>query len=126
MRFLIMLLIVIGLAASDIVTGWICAHVNSSYSSAVMRRGGLRKLAEIAVMATACGLETGIELLGSYYSSPELAAVAGGFTAVAVFIYIVVMELISILENYAKINPDAGWTLPLISRLQNFHRHKDD
>lgn len=57
MQYIIMLLIVIGLALSDIITGWIKAHVKGDYCSAVMRKGGLNKLCEVVVMTTVCGLE---------------------------------------------------------------------
>ena len=120
MQYIIMLLIVIGLALSDIVTGWIKAHVNNDYCSAVMRKGGLRKLGEITVMITACGLEIGMELLGTYYESTELAALAGAVTAVSVFFYIVVMELISILENYAEADPEAKFAKDFIKKLRKF------
>lgn len=118
MQYLIMLLIVIGLALSDIVTGWIKAHVRGDYCSAVMRKGGLNKLGEITVMLTAIGLEIGMTMLGAYYQSTELAAIAGAVTATGVFVYIVIMELISILENYGAANPDAPFTKILLRKLR--------
>lgn len=121
MRYLIMLTIVIGLAAADIVTGWIKAHVKEDYSSKVMRKGGLNKLCEIVVMATACGLEIGIKYLGQYYDSPNLAKFAGVAAAFGVFFYIMVMETISVLENYAEANPEAaGWIVIFLKKLRNF------
>lgn len=126
MQYLIMLLIVIGLALSDIVTGWIKAHVKGDYCSAVMRRGGLNKLCEVVVMSTVCGLEIGMEQLGRYYDSPELAGIAGAVTAFSVFLYIVVMELISVLENYAEANPDAAFAKRLIKRLRMRSDKEDD
>lgn len=126
MQYLIMLLIVIGLALSDIMTGWIKAHVKGDYCSAVMRRGGLNKLCEVVVMSTVCGLEIGMELLGQYYDAPELASLAGLITAFSVFFYIVIMELISILENYAEANPDAAFAKHLIKRLRVYDKEDDD
>lgn len=121
MRYLIMLTIVIGLAAADIVTGWIKAHVKEDYSSKVMRKGGLNKLCEIVVMVTACGLEIGIKYLGQYYDSPNLAKFAGAAAAFGVFFYIMVMETISVLENYAEANPEAaGWIVVILKKLRNF------
>ena len=121
MRYLIMLTIVMGLAAADIVTGWIKAHVKEDYSSKVMRKGGLNKLCEIVVMVTACGLEIGIRYLGTYYDSPALAKFAGTMAAVGIFFYITVMETISVLENYAEANPDAaGWIVIILKKLRNF------
>lgn len=125
MQYIIMLTIVLGLAVSDFITGIIKGYVTGQLSSAKMRRGGLNKLGEIIVMATACGLEIGIRALGEYYSSDVLASITGAVTAIAVFIYIVIMELISILENYAEINSEAAWVARLLKRLKNVNDKED-
>ena len=98
MKYIIMLTIVICLAGMDFLTGIIKAYLNHDLSSAKMRKGGLNKITELVVMATACGLEIGIDLLGRYYHTAELAGVAGTVAAGAVFTYIVIMELISIVR----------------------------
>lgn len=126
MQYLIMLLIVIGLALSDIVTGCIKALIMGVYQSAVMRRGGLNKLGEITVMLTVIGLEVGMELLGKYYECPGLAGIAGAVTAVSVFLYIVVMELVSIFENFGEANPDAQFAKTLAKWLKNLQKNDDD
>lgn len=120
-----MITIVLGLAVSDFVTGMIKGYVSGKLNSTKMRRGGLNKIGEIIVMATACGLEIGINALGKYYDSPELAGITGAVTAVAVFVYIAVMELISILENYAEINSEAAWVTRLLKRLKNVSDDKE-
>ncbi len=126
MQYIIMIAIVLGLALSDFVTGIIKGYVTGQLSSAKMRRGGLNKVCELVVMSTACGLEIGIRALGEYYSSDVLATITGAVTAIAVFIYIVVMELISILENYAEIDPQsAGWIRKLLKRLKNVNDKED-
>lgn len=66
-KYIIMLLIVIGLAIADLVTGWIKACVCEELRSSKMRRGGLGKLAEVVVMAAAVGSEIGFSVLGRYY-----------------------------------------------------------
>lgn len=119
MQYIIMLAIVLGLALSDFVTGIIKGYVTGQLSSSKMRRGGVNKLAELVVMATACGLEIGIQQLGRYYESDVLASITGTVAAVLVFGYIVIMELISILENYAEINSEAAWVVKLLKRLKN-------
>lgn len=120
MQYIIMLAIVTGLAASDFITGIIKGYVTGMLSSAKMRKGGINKLGEIIVMATACGLEIGIKQLGNYYNSDELAKITGAVTAIVVFVYIVIMEIISILENYSEINPEAaGWITKLLKRLKS-------
>lgn len=120
MQYIIMLAIVIGLAVSDFITGIIKGYTTGVLSSTKMRKGGINKLGEIIVMATACGLEIGIKQLGNYYNSDELAKITGAVTAIVVFVYIVIMEIISILENYAEINPEAaGWITKLLQRLKS-------
>ena len=91
-----------------------------------MRKGGLNKLGEIIVMTSACGLDIGINALGKYYESAELSAIAGKITAIAVFIYITIMEVVSLFENYAEINPDAQWALKIIKRLKNFEEDNNN
>lgn len=126
MQYIIMITIVLGLALSDFVTGIIKGYVIGQLSSSKMRRGGLNKVCELVVMLTACGLEVGIRALGEYYSSDVLATITGAVTAIAVFVYIVIMELISILENYAEIDPQsAGWIRKLLQRLKNVNDKED-
>lgn len=120
MKYLMMVLIILGLAASDFLTGLMKAYVRGDLSSKVMRRGGINKLGELTVMLTACGLEIGIRVLGQYYHSTALAAIAGTAAAGLVFLYIVSMELVSLLENYSEINPDAVWVRKLVEKLRNF------
>lgn len=120
MQYIIMILIVIGLAAADFITGIIKGYVTKALSSAVMRKGGLSKLAEIVIMSTICGLEIGLEKLGQYYGDKpkEWADLAGAVTAVGVFLYITLMELLSMLENYCVINPNAIWAQWIVKRLK--------
>lgn len=119
MQYIIMLTIVLGMAVTDFLTGIIKGYVNNDLSSAKMRKGGLNKIAEILVMACSCGLEIGIKKLGNYYSAESLANITGAVTAVLVFGYIVIMEIISILENYAEINSEARWVRNLLKRLKS-------
>jgi len=126
MKYIIMLTIVIGLAGADFLTGIIKAYIKRDLSSAKMRKGGLNKICEIVVMATACGLEIGIDLLGRYHHTAELAGISGAVAAGLVFAYIVMMELISIFENYGEISPDASWVRSLIRKLRAYHGREED
>ena len=135
MKYLIMITLVIGLAASDFLTGLLKAYCKSDVASKAMRFGGIHKIAEVIVMCVACGLEIGLQMLGQYYSvgadgelAQKLATVSGMVASLLVFLYIVVMELISILENYAEINPDAKWAVHLVKKLRIFQEkeEKDD
>lgn len=127
MQYIIMMIIVAWLAIADFITGLIKAYVTGTLNSTKMRKGGVNKVGELIVMATGCGLEAGINALGKYYdTSTELAAITGTVTAILVFGYIVVMELISILENFAEINPDAaGWITKLLKNLKRNNNKED-
>lgn len=125
MQYIIMLAIVLGLAVADFATGLIKGYITGQLNSTKMRRGGLNKICELIVMATACGLEVGINQLGQYYESQVLANITGTVAAIIVFGYIVIMELISILENYAEINPDAAWISKILKRLKNVNDKED-
>lgn len=125
MQYIIMLLIIIGLAIADYLTGIIKAYCKNDICSSKMRKGGLNKLGEIIIMLTACGLDIGIHALGKYYQAVELSDIAGAVTAVMVFAYITVMEIISIFENYSEINPEAKWTLKFIRKLKLFKEEEN-
>jgi len=130
MKYIIMITIVIGLAASDFLTGLLKACVKNDVSSKTMRLGGIHKISEIIIMGVACGLEIGLDLLGKYYSpdgevAQKLAAVSGMVASLLVFLYILTMELISILENYAEINPEARWAGWIVKKLRIFQQKEE-
>ena len=119
MQYIIMITIILGLASADFVTGLIKAYISGDFNSTKMRKGGLNKLTEMIVMTVSCGLEIGIRYLGNYYDSQTLANITGSVTAIIVFGYISVMEVISIFENYAEINPDtSAWIKKILEKLR--------
>lgn len=122
MQYIIMFLIVLGLAFADYVTGFIKAKCAGKVSSKALRTGGLHKFAELVIMGTAIGLKIGLDYLGAYYHDTQLTDIAGSFTAVGVFGYITVMELISILENYAEINPQSAWVQKYLKKFKNIDK----
>ena len=134
MKYLVMMLLILMLALSDIITGFIKGYVTDRPRSQKMRIGGLHKIAEIVVMATAVGLEIGIETLGVYYDVSQFAGIVGNTTAFSVFTFIAIMEIVSILENYAEINPDAAWVRLVLKKIKRNHakevetdaKHSDD
>lgn len=126
MQYIIMFLIVLGLAFSDFVTGYIKARCKDEVSSKALRIGGLHKASELVIMLSAIGLTVGLEKLGEYYNDTRLATLAGTFTALTVFVYITAMELISIVENFAEIYPEAGWARKVIARLKKYENENDD
>lgn len=112
MQYIIMLAIVLGLALVDFIFGFLKGYVKHNINSQKMRQGGVNKLCEVIIMLTACGLEIGIQALGRYYASGSLETftrLMGVLAALAVCGYITVMEIVSILENYAEINKNAKW-----------------
>ena len=120
MRYVIMLGIIIFLAIADFITGIIKAYVKNNISSSKMRKGGLNKLATIIVQTVSIGLEIGLNFIGKYYGHADFTNVLGKFTVISVFTYIVIMEIISLLENYIAINPDAKWANGIIKRLKDY------
>lgn len=118
MKYIIMFLIVAGLAFADFVTGYIKALCSDKVSSKAMRIGGLHKISELIIMGSAIGLTIGLDMLGRYYEETRLTGIAGTVTALGVFLYIVLMELVSILENFAEIMPEAAWARRVIARLK--------
>lgn len=113
-----MLLIVVGGALTDFLTGYIKAYGKGEVNSRKMRIGGLNKVCEVFVMGSSIGLNIGLEKLGQYYDQPQLAEISGAITAFGVFFYITLMEIVSVLENLAEIFPDAAWIGRLIKRLR--------
>lgn len=126
MQYIIIIMIVVGLAVADFATGYIKAYCSDSITSKKMRIGGMHKLGEIIVMVTACGLDIGIIALGEYYEAAELAGIAGDVTAFSVFGYIVLMEIVSIMENFASIYPDAKWAARIAKHLKSKEETKND
>ena len=126
MKYIIMFLIVLGLAFADFVTGYIKARCADKVSSKALRIGGLHKIAELVIMATVIGLTVGLDMLGKYYTDTRLTDLAGFVTALGVFCYIVLMELVSILENFAEIMPEAKWARKIINRLKNYENDRSD
>lgn len=80
----------------DILTGIIKALYNEGLNSTNLRQGLFHKLSEVIAVA-GCGLlEYGIKYVNLGVNIPVLNVVSA---------YICVMELISIIENLAEINP---------------------
>lgn len=127
MQYVIMMIIVTWLAIADFVTGMIKAYVTGTLNSTKMRKGGVNKVGELVVMTTACGLEAGINQLSQYYDiSKELASITGTATAIIIFSYITVMEVVSILENFAEINPDASkWINKLLKNIRDHEEKRE-
>ena len=129
MQYIIMIEIVLGLALVDFIFGFLKGYVKRNISSSKMRQGGVNKLCELLIMLTACGLEIGIQALGKYYSSGSLETftnIMGVLAALAVCGYITIMEIVSILENYAEINRNAKWVKKILKFLKVVESNEED
>ena len=62
--------------------------------------------------------EIGMEWLGKYYGHEDLGKLVGGISALFAFTVIVLMESISIAENFAAANPKSPLAKVLANHLQ--------
>lgn len=95
----------------DIITGIIRAIYKGNLNSTKLRKGLFHKLSEVLAIAGAGLLEYGIQYINLGVDVPILSAVVS---------YICVMELVSILENLAAVNPSLGKLFkPYLEKLKN-------
>lgn len=80
----------------DILTGLLKALAKDGLNSTILRKGLYHKLSEILTVLGAGLLQYGAEYVQLGVEIPALICVAG---------YVCIMELISILENLAMLNP---------------------
>lgn len=126
MIYIIMFLIVLMMCIADVITGIIKAHLTIGYCSTIMRKGLLHKAQELLIMGCAIGLQIGLDYIGQFYSCEHLANITGTVSAVSVFCYLTVQELISVLENYCESNPDAAAAKRLIKKFKKFNDDNSD
>ena len=107
MPYIIMFALTVIAAMADVVTGLLKAKATTGYDSTIMRKGLYRKALNLCVMLFAIAVEVGLEMLGKYYEHPDLARVVGGITAGFVFAVVMLMESISVFENFAIANPNS-------------------
>lgn len=105
MPYIIMFLLCVIAAIADVMTGLFKARITTGYDSTIMRKGLYGKATNLVVMAFAITVQVGLEMLGDYYEQKALATWTGGITAGFVFAVIMLMETISIAENFAAANP---------------------
>lgn len=99
----------------DIVSGILAAVVNEELNSSKMRKGLYHKIAEIVLMA--------LGVVGQYASTVAgLDGIVPDAVFQSVIVYVIVMELVSILENVCKANPN----LKLASLLAMFGREEEN
>lgn len=133
MQYIIMFTMVVMASIADIITGILKAHITNSYDSTIMKKGLYSKVINWSVMASCIGFEIGMTFLGSYYDCREMADFAGTIAAVTVFGLLMLMEFISIFENFALANPDSPLAKIIGRRLRKMQQnimekeeHKDE
>lgn len=82
--------------AMDIVTGWAKALATGTTNSSIMRAGLFHKLGEILAIVFGYVCELSFPYIGIALSVPLVESIST---------YIVLMEVASIVENIAQINP---------------------
>lgn len=90
------LIIVLIFIAFDVLTGWLKALSTGTTDSSIMRKGLFHKLGEIIAVIFGYLCEYTLPYIGVTINIPF---------AVAIGTYIVLMEIASIVENIASINP---------------------
>lgn len=91
------LIVVLLFIALDIVTGLAKAFATSGFDSSIMRQGFFHKLGEIFAVALALAADVGLPEIGV-----PLDVKLSGLCCV----YLVLMEIGSVVENIGAINPD--------------------
>lgn len=90
--------IIVGCAIlADIITGFVKAWATKTLDSQVLRKGLLHKFSEVFLCAVSYGAEYATHYIPIDVSIPLFNVTCG---------YIVLMEIISVLENLTAINPD--------------------
>lgn len=103
-------IIVLIFIAFDVLTGWLKAIATGTTDSSIMRKGLFHKLGEIVAMIFGYVCQYTLPYIGVTINIPF---------AVAIGTYIVLMEIASIIENIAKINPQLAQILSNIFSKDN-------
>ena len=85
-----------GFILLDLITGLIKAFKEKSYTSSIMREGLFHKVGSLLTIAFGCLVDYAQSIVDLGVSIP---------VAVSVCVYIILMEIGSIIENVATINP---------------------
>lgn len=126
MQYIVMFMLCVMASIADVITGICKAYATTGYDSTIMRKGLYSKATNLTVMAFAIAVEIGLEILGSYYQQEQLARWTGAITAGFVFGLIVLMESISIAENFAQANPKSQLAKILAKRLKKIGKQIEE
>lgn len=102
----------------DILTGLIKALAKEGINSTILRKGMYHKLSEILTVVGAGLLQYGADYINLGVEIPALIGVAS---------YICLMELVSIIENLAILNPSLYKLFkPFLNKLKDNPEEKED
>ena len=101
-NYIILCVIMIGF---DVVTGWLKAIKKSKFKSTVMKKGLLSKVTEMLILVLMYVLE---------YYLPQININIGLPIVALVGVYIIIMELSSVIENIGTINPALSRKLSVV------------
>ena len=90
------ILLCVIMIAFDVLTGWMKAIKKGKFKSTVMKKGLLSKVTEMIILCLMYVLE---------YYLPQINIKIGLPVVALVGVYIIIMELSSIIENVGTINP---------------------
>lgn len=93
--------------AFDILSGLVAAIKNGTYKSSVMREGLYHKIGELLAIAFGYLCEYSFPIIGVTVNIPICQSI---------MIYIVIMEVGSVIENIAKISPEVKAVLSKVLR----------
>ena len=115
-EYSVKLIIILAFIVSDVISGMFKAFANEGYNSSIMRQGMLHKMSEIFcfLFCVICDL-----------ALPRLDIVLPFSIASGITVYLVFMEIGSIIENIGLLNPEIGKYLTgLFEKLKD--RNTDD
>ena len=104
-------IVVLSFIGFDIITGIVKALYTTGLNSTILRKGLFHKLSEILAVGGSGWLEMGTQYIDLGVSLPLLNCTS---------IYVCIMELISIMENLAEVNPELKKLFqPFLEKLKN-------
>ena len=109
--YTVKLIILLAFIVSDVVSGLFKAFANEGYNSSIMRQGMLHKMSEIFcfLFCVLCDL-----------TLPRLSITLPFSLATGITVYLVFMEIGSIIENIGLLNPEIGKYLTgIFEKLKN-------
>lgn len=109
--------VVAGAILGDIVTGLLKAWHDKKIDSTILREGLFHKAGEVLLMGLSIGGEYAAEVADLGFTIP-LSTFVGS--------YIILMELVSILENIIDINPElSSFIKPYLNKYKDIKKDKE-